>query len=313
MSLFTPVRHQLSSMWMSIKDDFQFSKFDLGWARTICAYLFNAEAPYRPAPGVFTLPESCSLAIVGDWGTGTDGANKVLEQILTYNTDYFMHLGDIYYSGTKNEVDRRFLEPLKAFKGRKFTLMGNHDAYSGGQGYYYAVDSIGQESCHFTLGNEYINFIALNTGWSDRKPINKQTVHLHDSEVEWAKAALSHKKNILLSHHQPFSGWQDVNNIVATQLGDLSRVASWFTGHEHRLVVYEPRGNIQRMRTVGAGGVPELTRADYFVSKVPCKPITYGDDMVRYKHSFAIMQINRENVTVRYLDEDNKLLFEESF
>lgn len=311
MSLFSPVRHQLSSIWMSIKDDFQFSKFDLGWAKTLFAYLFNAEAPYRPAPGVFTLPESCSLAIVGDWATGTDGATKVLDQIKTYNTDYFIHLGDIYYSGTKNEVDRRFLDPLKDYKGRKFTLMGNHDAYSGGQGYYYAVDAIGQNSCHFTLGNEWLQFIGMNTGWSDRKPIHKQLVQLHIDEATWVKTLLKqHPKNILLSHHQPFSGFQDVVNIVPTQLGDLRSVASWFTGHEHRLAIYT---NEYRMRTVGAGGVPELTRSHYWDSKVPCVPITYGDDNVRYKHSFAIMNVNKGDVTVRYFDEDNKLLYQESF
>jgi len=297
---------------MSIQDDFKFSKLDLGWAKTLFAYLFNVEALYRLAPGVFTLPESCSLAIVGDWGTGTESAENVLSQIRTYKPDYFMHLGDIYYSGTKNEVDRRFLQPLlmEIPETKWFTLMGNHDAYSGGTGYYYATDMIGQHSCHFTLGNKFIQLIGMNTGWSDR--FNKGPVHLHPEEALWVKNLLN-RKTILLSHHQPFSGFQDVNNIVANQLGNLDCVAAWFTGHEHRLAVYHDYMGIKRMRTVGAGGVPELLRENYFVSKIPCEPITYGNDGIRYYHSFAIMDINKANVTVRYFDENNHILFAETF
>ena len=305
-----PVQSQFISVWQSIKEDYQFSKFDLGWAKTLFAYLFNGVAPYREAPGVFALPEKSRLAIVGDWATLTAGSDNILNCINQYNCDYFMHLGDIYYSGTKSEVDRRFLGPLKRFEGRKFTLMGNHDAYSGGHGYYYAVDEIGQQSCHFSLGNAFIQLIGMNTGWSDR--FSSSPVCLHNSEVDWIHSIVD-IKTILLSHHQPFSGFKEVNNIVDLQLGRLDNVAAWFTGHEHRLAVYNAYANVKRLRTVGAGGVPELIKEDYFKSKISCVPITYGNDGIRYYHSFAIMDIDKSNVTVRYFDEKNKLLYSEEF
>lgn len=307
-----PVRSELISVWQSIKDDFKFSKFDFGWLKTLFAYLFNKEAPYRDSPGVFTLPEKSRLVIVGDWGTGTDAAINLLRQIKQYKPDYFMHLGDIYYSGTKNEIVRRFLNPLQMILPdcRYFSLMGNHDAYSGGQGYYWLVDTIGQQSCHFKLSNNRIQLIGMNTGWSDR--FSKTPVELHSSEAEWVKSNLN-QKTILFSHHQPFSGFQAISNIVASQLENLNNVEAWFTGHEHRLAIYHEYNDIKRMRTVGAGGVPELVREDYFKSTIPCQPITYGNDGIRYYHSFAIMDIDQDNVTVRYFDEQDNVLYSENF
>lgn len=312
-----PTRNPNTSIWQTVVDDFKFSKLDLGWAKTVFAYLFRSVAPYRTEPASFMLPAQCSLAIVGDWGTGTAEAVKVVNAISDHKPDVFYHLGDIYYSGTHRECQQRFLDPLRTSMPdvRAYTLMGNHDVYSGGHGYYWLVDQLKQESCHFTLGNGYINIVGLNTGWCDNVT-KSATIQLHDSEVVWARDIIAKStKTILMSHHQPFSGWQDVNkNIVATQLGNLGNVAAWFTGHEHRLAIYEPYQGIRRMRTVGAGAIPEFIAKDYFDnSKVPCQKVTYGDDGIVYKHSFAIMNLDNEKVKVDYYDEDNNLLFSEAF
>lgn len=311
-----PTRNPNTSIWQTVVDDFKFSKLDLGWAKTVFAYLFRSVAPYRTESGSFALPSQCCIAIVGDWGTGTPEAIKVVNAISDHKPDVFYHLGDIYYSGTYRECQQRFLNPLRTSmpKVRAYTLMGNHDAYSGGHGYYWLIDQLAQESCHFNLSNGYVNIVGLNTGWCDN--VTKSSIiRLNDSEVVWARHIIAtSEKTILMSHHQPFSGWQNVNNITATQLGNLSNVAAWFTGHEHRLAIYEPHIGIERHRTVGAGAVPEFVTNDYFDnSKIPTKKVPYGDDGVAYDHSFAIMHLDKDLVKVHYYDEDNNLLFSEAF
>ena len=56
----------------------------------------------------------------------------------SYNPNYAIHLGDVYYSGTKREQEKYFINPLKINLNkdcRIFTLPGNHDYYSGGEGF----------------------------------------------------------------------------------------------------------------------------------------------------------------------------------
>ncbi len=304
-----PTRNPNTSIWQTVIDDFKFSKLDLGWAKTLFAYLFRSVAPYRTEAGSFVLPAQCCLAIVGDWGTGTPEAIKVANAISQHKPDVFYHLGDIYYSGTQRECQQRFLDCMPKAQ-RAYTLMGNHDAYSGGHGYYWLVDQLAQESCHFNLSNGFINLIGLNTGWSDNVT-KTSTIKLHESEVAWANRQIAQsKKSILLSHHQPFSGWQTIDNIVHLQLN--KQVAAWFTGHEHRLAIYEPYMGIERHRTVGAGAVPVFVEKEP-ESKIPVAKITIGDDGVVYDHSFAIMHLDNDVVQVRYYDEDNNLLFSEAF
>src|SRR5215216_170391 len=50
------------------------------------------------------------IALLADWGGGNDHAEAVANQIRNLNpsADYVIHLGDVYYAGTEDEVKKRF-------------------------------------------------------------------------------------------------------------------------------------------------------------------------------------------------------------
>lgn len=44
--------------------------------------------------------ESDKIALLGDWGTGKDDANALLEKlVIEKEANIVIHLGDVYYSG----------------------------------------------------------------------------------------------------------------------------------------------------------------------------------------------------------------------
>jgi hypothetical protein len=49
------------------------------------------------------------IALAGDWATGTDEAESVSKQIISFKPHYSIHLGDVYYVGGPHEVDENFL------------------------------------------------------------------------------------------------------------------------------------------------------------------------------------------------------------
>jgi len=58
-----------------------------------------------------TLPPKARLAILGDWGTGLYGAPHCASSISRDGAfAALVHLGDVYYSGTATEVQKRFLD-----------------------------------------------------------------------------------------------------------------------------------------------------------------------------------------------------------
>ena len=139
--------------------EFKASTCDPAWATTIEEYLRyfgpagkRREIPYvRPAtvgPRTIEIPAGARLTLVGDWGTGAQPAIQVLKQISNLNPDVFIHLGDIYYSGTLEECDTAFTSLINAVLRREkpslpvFTLPGNHDMYCGGVGYYDLVRTL---------------------------------------------------------------------------------------------------------------------------------------------------------------------------
>ena len=76
--------------------------------------LANAKVPYIVYNSIDDfvidgkLPDNATVAIVGDWGTGTDEAKQVMVQIARKQPDVVIHLGDIYYSATPEECEANY-------------------------------------------------------------------------------------------------------------------------------------------------------------------------------------------------------------
>jgi hypothetical protein len=317
------------------------SECDPLWAECLADYLAFKAALGTPAyrknkNPVFPLDANTRIAIVGDWGTGDDVASNLLQQVKTFNPDILLHLGDVYYSGTQSEQQTNFLNICKSVLGssvRLFNLCGNHDMYSGGAGYYWLVDQIGQQASYFCLQNTNWQFLAMDTGHNDNDPFTVATnmTSLYQdkdwAEENWLLDKINEagsRKQVLVSHHPLFSPFGSVGsadggkpyaynkNLHATFQAVLNKISCWFWGHQHTLAIYDPYMNLQRGRCVGASAVPVFKDQQSYADASGLQtyggapmPVwnpqgVLGNNGTDYNHCFALMTIAGPSATVDY-------------
>ncbi len=320
----------------AIKEELGYSTCDPLWAKCLVEFkkyaLSHAAIPYRRHQHmddfVRTLPAQPNLtvAIIGDWGTGMPEAKRILQQVAQHNPDVVIHLGDIYYSGTQREADENFLQIFQqVFAGRVpiYTLTGNHDMYSGGTGYYWLLDQIGQPASYFALRNEHWQILGLDTSYHDFNPgtVLSNCTFLEPSEAAWHLDKIHNaggRRTIVLSHHQLFSNtgslgensagqYMAVNPKLRETFRDvLGQIDLWVWGHEHNLLVYDPYIGLERGRCVGSGAVPIMVdQHPYEVNPKLVYPddaagqLTFrdqarlGDDGETYNHAYTILNLER--------------------
>jgi Calcineurin-like phosphoesterase len=227
------------------ENELKFSTCDPAWAEAITQYLryFGPEGERNNIPYVTyqdlddfvlpTLPPNAKVALIGDWGTGTQDAMTLLEAVRDHAPDVILHFGDIYYSGTATETQKYFLDILNSVLGRDtnpiavYTLTGNHDMYSGGVGYYQLLPQLNppplfapeqaQPASYFALRSRdgAWQFLGLDTGLHDHDPftVSDDITYLEPSEEAWHLDKLAQwgergGRTILLSHHQLFSAFE---------------------------------------------------------------------------------------------------------
>ena len=339
-------------LWAEIKGDTQqaavlagelkFSACDVaGWSECVATYLeykVLLEHPvYRANQDrVFPLPQTATIAILSDWGTGDPVAINVLQQVAKYKPDMVLHLGDIYYAGTQSEVHANFLDVCRTVLGSNvplFTLCGNHDMYSSGSGYYGLLDTIGQGASYFCLQNDDWLILAMDTGYNDRNPVTVASnmtslvTQGNWSEAAWHLAriaAAGNRKIVLLSHHQLFSPFGSVGsvndepyaynpNLYGVFQPVLSKVAAWFWGHEHTLALFPPYMGLAKGRCVGGSAVPVFTDQQHYApSGTALKTFDHGalptwdtraelgNNGTDYDNCFAMMHLAGGTATVEY-------------
>ena len=240
----------------------RFSNDDIaGWLRMAPELIFKPPkaAWVDPPPVPQVIADNARIALFADWGTGLYGAPAITKCIEGLDRcDVVLHLGDTYYSGESEEIQDRLVGnwPQRPAGTINRTLNGNHEMYSGGQGYFQALSSFFQQpaSC-FALQNSRWILVCLDTAYQD--------FDLDRKQVEWVKSmvnAAGNRKLILFSHHQPFSQIEDQGPNLQVALAGLlntQRIHAWFWGHEHRLVLYEPHPLWGfKGRCIGHGGFP---------------------------------------------------------
>jgi hypothetical protein len=279
-------------------------------------------APQGPDFAVEEIKDNCKIALVGDWGTGQEPAKIVLERIRAHDPDIIIHLGDIYYSGTRYEAENYFVKLFEAVFGtsgantrpRVLTMAGNHDMYAGGAGYYWLLPKLGQRASFFCLHNRNWRFIAVDTGYNDHDPmtVNTTATRLQDRELEWLRAQVARAngaKTILLSHHPLFSAFEDingkpVNDALLEQVHDLlPQVTAWFWAHEHNLVIYREYLNIHA-RLVGHGAFP-VGIAELLPPKHPIpflQDVVLGNDGTCINHGYALITLTGTQGQAEYFE-----------
>ncbi len=319
------------------QDRLRFSQCDPLWAETLTAYAASLQPDGSPrpipyvryhAPGdfVMTAPSaSLRVALVSDWGTGTQTARDVAALLARQQPDVVIHLGDIYYAGTAEECAANFYDPLRAALPNRplFTLAGNHDMYSGGAGYYALLRRLGQPASYFCLRSPDRSWqlLAGDTGLHDRDPLDvtRALTSLDPQEEAWHADKLRGfaGRTVFLTHHQPFSAFAQIGPASAhspvnqglmdahARLSASGRIDAWFWGHEHRLRLYAPYRGVLAGRNIGHGAIPVEAGAEAPLPGLvdpPAEAARVALDVVdgAYTHGFAVLDLGPGGIGASY-------------
>ena len=311
--LFLAKLHGNTDRVKHLEDDLKGSSVDPGFLECFEKYLayFGPDGKLKDVPYIRhtrdddfvleTLPPNATVALIGDWATGTEDAERLLRQVARQKPDMIFHLGDVYYSGTEREVGDHVLEVCNQVLGKDqgrialYNLSGNHDMYSGGVPYYDLIKKLNpsplskpeqaQPASYFSVRNKAWQFLSMDTGLHDRDPfeVADAVTYLEPDEAEWHLDKINRfydygGRTILLSHHQLFSafsaigkagqkppGQEAFNPKLLVTFGDVlqqDKVAAWFWGHEHNLCIYEPYPPLNKGRCAGHSAIPVFTSPD---------------------------------------------------
>lgn len=232
-----------------------------GWMKSYIDHVDREQACAikRPAStDVELLPDMSRIAMLGDWGTNLYGAPVCAETILkTGPYDLLLHLGDVYYSGTKNEVKTRFLDVWPKTAGNKSrALNSNHEMYSGGFAYFEdMLPAFDQQSSYFALQNANWLLVGLDTAYVDHD--------MDATQVTWLQTVIRNagtRKIVLFSHQQLFSRFDEQGPKLQTAITELlgaKAITAWYWGHEHECVLYDRHSTFGFFgRCLGHGGIP---------------------------------------------------------
>jgi hypothetical protein len=235
------------------------------------AYVFHKKHFFPPASASPThalydlldennLAQKVKVSIAGDWGTGTEEALLVANQICRFQPHFTIHLGDVYYVGDPPSINENCLgtknpnnnySPVTWPIGSKgsFALNGNHEMYANGIGYFdvflpelglrdSAGKMSGQQTSFFCLQNDSWRIIAIDTGYNSigvplisHVPLINSIpgiggdCKLPEELVSWLTDVVKPNDDqrgiILLSHHQNYSAFQNDYQKPAAQLWDV--------------------------------------------------------------------------------------------
>lgn len=321
---------------------------------------FGPRHPYQAYPsegdsGIFELTSSVpsrpeiTLGLLSDWGTDTTESDAVAHLAARYAPDYSIHLGDIYFVGTPQEVAENFTAPHASWyygASGSLALCGNHEMYSNGAAYYeqllpamyVQVDGVkkSQRAAFFCLENEHWRIIGLDTGYTSvgrpfMEVLSPPDCHFRDEQLAWLRDVVklgdsTDKRGLLfLSHHPYISAFREDYFKPGEQLyelmGEAARPVVWFWGHDHRLVGYQLGKNKSELqaygRCIGHGGMPVETSMP--VRDEEARKMLFYDRRVRTRirrhelgyNGFVLLQLDGGTLTATYRDlEDTKVLEE---
>ena len=293
----------------------------LQWLRSYWKNRIGRKHPFqtwKTVSGVFTMPDVTKISIAGDWGSGTQEAAWVAQQIKNANPNYTIHLGDVYYVGDQAETESNFLGMNSApgyvpciwpdGSARDFALQGNHEMYARGYAYFDSVLPVfNQEASFFCLENDYWRVVGLDTGYNSVSiPLIEEIIPpsclLNKQQLDWLRNVVFRKKDnkgiIFLTHHQYFSAFEKQYPKLGEQLAEFSDVpVLWIWGHEHRFAIYGRHrlGNgIEAYgRCIGHGGMP----VELCAIKNHSAPLLFTDTRSRSTEGITVGYNGHANLT----------------
>jgi hypothetical protein len=309
----------------------QFEGLDPGWAASVVQRLISHRVPFVGHSSMqdFRVPiegDLVTVAMVGDWGTGLVTSTRIAQQMAALKPSLTIHLGDVYYSGTQNEVKSRFLPTWPTGTLGTFVLNSNHEMYAGGEGYFKVTLARSpfkdhQKASYFCLSLPGWQIIGLDSAYAAPDFLYQQG-HFSDEQIQWFRAQLAegarlNKKSIVLTHHNPvdFKGKKDEG--LLAQMVDAAGPQPfhfWYWAHEHvgaRFAPFGPSGRQFLGRCVGHGGVPYAPEkagalangavAEWTETQLAGDP----EEPRRAKNGFVFLKLDSRNKTLEetFIDE----------
>lgn len=301
---------------------------------------------------LFADEEPIRFGIAADWGSYSDESNRVMQQLAKADPHYTLHLGDVYYTGTPDEIRDNFTgpDPCWHYGSRgTYVLPGNHEMYCNGKGFFvtllhllhhqnYAPETV-QASSYFCLENKYWRIIGLDTGQHSIsipgiEAIWPPPTYIDDKAMEWLEKYVFTDPNdkrglIILSHHQISTAFDTPYPRAAEQLTKAmckaNRDVIWLWGHEHRMAIYDrlavSKDSIAAYgRCIGHGGMPvEVKTVD--PTRAAANKLLYYDNRIYKKTSgkdlgfngYVNMEMTGSRIDLTYADLNGKVLVRESF
>jgi hypothetical protein len=345
-----------SSVSRIISEFFKTNLF--GFAYHYLRSRFGPRYPYQSYPkdgdsGVFKLQASIptrkyiSLALLSDWGSDTDESDSVAHLVARYAPDYSIHLGDIYFVGTREEVDENFTAPYASWyygASGSLALAGNHEMYSNGSAYFenllpamYVKEGEfrkTQRAGFFCLENEHWRIIGLDTGYTSvKRPflevLSPPDCHFRQEQIDWLRDTvkigdLGDKRGLIfLSYHPYVSAFRNdyfkPGEQLCELLGESNRPVVWFWGHDHRLVGYHIGQNKSALRAygrcIGHSGMPVETKMPKHPNEVD--KMFFYDRRIRMEigrhqlgyNGFVMLHLEGTTLRAEYRDlEDTKIV-----
>ncbi len=269
------IGHRVESFIVKIADkmlegfDVRFSASDWPeWALSFFTWVSGIVPAKQlpPTPTADPVENSFSIGVLGDFGTGLYGGPACQDSIQNGTDEYslMLHLGDVYYSATPEEIEQRFFQywPNKAKINR--TMNGNHEMYNGGHTYFETMlPRFNQSASYFALQNDNWLIAVLDSSYF--QAFGGQEGVFDDRQMQWLSNIVKSADNrglVLFSHHQPFTHLDKNNggNLISQleKYNLASRIFAWYWGHEHRCLLYDRHPKYGFFgRCVGHAAFPE--------------------------------------------------------
>ncbi|MGO9605547.1 MAG: metallophosphoesterase family protein [Candidatus Binataceae bacterium] len=330
----------------------QYGTLDIDW---ITHYLASRNFPRVPFPHherfedtIVPINDKVTIAIAGDWGTGLPSSRKIAQQMIAPGVapDHTIHLGDVYYAGTPDDVRNNFLNTAGCQWPRgsspdapSFALNSNHEMYAGGQGYLGVTLKDAQFQAqkglsYFALENQNWLIIGLDTAYFSPDPLFQLGLLDETYQLPWlkeltarARGGQTKRRIILLSHHDAVDVDRRTNEVEwKHQLWDQVVNAMdgvgpdyWYWGHVHAGIVFKPittpnNGSVLA-RCVGHGGIP----FEPYKTAVGLGDGTIGAEWVenrlahdpdedkRALNGFVVVRLDGPNISGEFRDEDGNV------
>lgn len=254
----------------------RYELLDPGWWASVANRLTHKRVPFigHSSPMDFRVEiteQNPTLAMVGDWGTGLPSSLEIARHMTALNPSITIHLGDVYYSGTKQEVETRFLPEWPSGSIGTFAINSNHEMYAGGEGYFGLtlqkdVFSRHQKASYFCVSAPGWQVIGLDSAY-EAPDLLYQKGRLSAAQLSWLQAQLAEgarrgQRSIVLTHHNPLDAHGGTDQGLLDQMLKVAEPHPfdfWYWAHEHiaaRFAPFGPSGRQFLGRCVGHGGVP---------------------------------------------------------